>query len=226
MAASPRDAVKPTTVASGEVPAPRVGAPHGALTPSAELTGTLSVEAIAAQIPKTYVVKGMFFSGHVATLGEGFSSITSTLAAPPRLGRYVPFSDYPQSDYLRVSAKAAAKLFPAVSIREALRRLGRRDYGVFAESTFGKVILSVVGDAKAALLRVPMIYTKMAPGDWTVTGEDIDHTTVRIEFAPVYGTWEYQLGQLEGVVQNYGNKPEITVTELPGRRLRFDVSFS
>src|SRR5262245_58237229 len=94
---------KTMSVSSGEVPVPRVGAPHTALKPSADLTGGLAVEAIAAQIPKTYVVKGMFFSGHVATLGEAFPTITSTLIAPPRLGRYVPFSDYPQSDYLRVS---------------------------------------------------------------------------------------------------------------------------
>jgi uncharacterized protein (TIGR02265 family) len=217
--------VEACSVVSGDAPIARVGAPPTALTPAVELAGTLPIEAIAGQLPKSYVVKGMFFTAHVAVLGDAFQALTSTLSAPPRFGRYVPFSDYPQADYLRVSAATAAKTFPGLSIREALRRLGRRDFGVFADSTFGKVILSVVGDAKSALLRVPMIYTKMAPGDWTVTGEDSGERCVRIQFAPVYGTWEYQLGQLEGVVLNYGNQPEITVTELPARGLRFDVEY-
>lgn len=192
--------------------------------PSTELTGTLDVEGIARGIPRSYVVKGMFFSGLVSALGEEFNRVAAMLVAPPRLGRYVPFSDYPQSDYLRVSARVAQKTYPQLSIREALRRLGRRDYDVFAASTFGKVILSVVGDAQTALHKIPMIYMKVAPGDWTVTSEQIDPHTVRLEFAPSYGTWEYQLGQIEGVVMNFRASPTIIVSEIPDRRLRFDVS--
>lgn len=192
--------------------------------PSTELTGTLDVESIARGIPRSYVVKGMFFSGLVSALGADFDGLAPKLDSPPRLRRYVPFSDYPQSDYLRVSARVAQKTYPNLSIREALRRLGRRDYDVFAESTFGKVILSVVGDAQAALHKIPMIYMKVAPGDWTVTSEQIEPRTVRLEFAPAYGTWEYQLGQLEGVVMNFGASPSVIVSEIPDKRLRFDVS--
>lgn len=213
-------------MSSDDPSALRVGAPGGPIRPATELTGGLAVEPLAAGIPKTYVVKGMFFSAHVAALGSAFAELVPRLDAPPRLGRYVPFSDYPQSDYLRVSAAAAEKAFPGMALREALRRLGRRDYSVFAESTLGKVILSVVGDSKTALLKIPGIYMKVAPGDWTVTGREIESSTVRIEFAPVYGTWEYQLGQLEGVVLNFGDQPLTVVTELPGKKLRFDVSFT
>lgn len=193
--------------------------------PSTQLTGTLDVEATARRIPRTYVLKGMFFSGLVSSLGAEFEALASKLDAPPRLGRYVPFSDYPQSDYLRVSARVAQKTYPNLSIREALRRLGRRDYDVFAGSTFGKIMLSVVGDAQAALHKVPMVYTKVAPGDWTVTSEQIHPRTVRLEFAPSYGSWEYQLGQLEGVVMNFRASPSIIVSEIPDHKLRFDVSY-
>jgi len=193
------------------------------LTPSILLTGTVDSEVIAAQIPSAYQVKGMFFSRLVGQLGADFAAVEPLLQAPPRFGRYVPFSDYPQADYVRVSGATAQKLYPGTPLREALRRLGRDDFGVFASSTFGKVIMAAVGDARSALRKTPYIYEKMAPGGWTVVGEEVDASTVRIAFAPVYGSWEYMLGQLEGVVLNFGGSPVTTVSELPGRKVQFDV---
>ena len=196
------------------------------LTLTDPLAGSLDPEALARAIPKSYLVKGMFFGRLLAQLGPGFASVEPKLDVQPRLGRYVPFSDYPQSDYVRVSTATAQKLFPGVPLREAMRLLGREDFSVFASSTLGKVILAAVGDARSALLRTPYIYMKMAPGDWSVTGEELDARTIRIEFAPVYGTWEYQLGQLEGVVMNYGGEPMTTIHELPGKKIQFDVRYS
>ena len=187
------------------------------------LSGDVDAEALARAIPKTNVVKGMFFTRHVSQLGAGFANVIPLLDAPPRFGKYVPFSDYLQSDYMRVMAAVARKSYARVGLREGMRRLGRDDFNVFGESTFGRVILAIVGDAKAALLKTPGIYMKMAPGDWTVTGEEIEESLVRIEFCPTYGSWEYQLGQLEGVVLKYGVEPTTTITDLPGSRLRYDM---
>ncbi len=193
------------------------------LTPTAVLQGTIDIEATARNIPPTYQVKGMFFSRVLGQLGSGFADVEARLQAPPRLGKYVPFSDYPQADYVRVTGAAAHKIYPGVGLREGLRHLGRDDFAVFAESTFGKVILAAVGDARSALLKTPFIYEKMAPGGWSVTGQELDAQTIRLSFGPVYGSWEYQLGQLEGVVLNFGATPVTTVSELPGRVIQFDV---
>jgi uncharacterized protein (TIGR02265 family) len=193
------------------------------LTPAQYLTGSIDVEATARGIPTTYRVKGMFFARLVEQLGDGFSQVEPQLATPPRFGRYVPFSDYPQSDYVRLTTATAQKLYPNVPLREGVRRLGRDDFNVLATSTIGKITLAAVGDARSVLLKAPFIYEKLAPGGWTVTGEPIDDVTVRIEFAPVYGTWEYTLGQLEGVILNFGGTPRTTVSELPMRKVQFDV---
>jgi uncharacterized protein (TIGR02265 family) len=190
------------------------------------LAGSIDAEAIVASIPKSFLVKGMFFARLLAQLGPGYAAVEPRLEAAPRLGRYLPFSDYPQTDYVRVSTVTAQKLFPNVPLREAMRLLGREDFSVFAASTLGKVILAVVGDTRSAFLRTPFIYMKMAPGDWVVTSEVLDEKTMRIEFAPVYGTWEYLLGQLEGVVMNYGGDPTTTIRELPGKKIQFDVAYA
>jgi uncharacterized protein (TIGR02265 family) len=196
------------------------------LTLGNRLSGSIDAEAIAQGIPKTFLVKGMFFARLLAQLGPGYSTIEPRLQAAPRFGRYLPFSDYPQSDYVRVSTTAAQKVFPNVPLREAMRLLGREDFSVFAASTLGKVILAVVGDSRSAFLRTPFIYMKMAPGDWVVTSEELDERTIRIEFAPVHGIWEYLLGQLEGVAMNYGGDPTTTIRELPGKKVQFDVRYA
>ena len=54
-----------------------------------------------------------------------FANLIMYSAALTVAGRYVPFTDYPQADYIRVSVAAAQKLHPTRSLREALRRLGR-----------------------------------------------------------------------------------------------------
>jgi uncharacterized protein (TIGR02265 family) len=164
----------------------------------------------------------MFFARLAGQLGDGFAELTPRLSAPPKLGRYVPFTDYPQADYVRLTAATAQKLYPSVALREGLRRLGRDDFNVLATSTIGKVILAAAGDARSVLLKAPFIYDKLSRG-LTVTGEALDEATVRISFSPVYGSWEYTLGQLEGAILNFGGTPVTTVSELPGKTVQFDV---
>src|SRR5690348_8551194 len=92
------------------------------------LTGDFDAEATALAIPKSFVVKGMFFSRHVAQLGSDFDKVAAGLEAPPRFGRYVPFSDYLQRDYMRVITAVSRKVYPRLGLREAMRRLGRDDF--------------------------------------------------------------------------------------------------
>lgn len=192
-------------------------------TPEDVLRGDVDVEAKARGIPLSYVVKGMFFSRLRARVGDSWSQVESKLARPPRLGYFVPFTDYLQADYMRVASFVAAKTYPQFPLREALRRLARDDFGVFADSTFGKVVLAAVGDVHKALMTAPMSYSKMASGDWVITGTEVAENTVRIEFFPDPGAWEYQLGQFEGLVLHYRAKPVITVSEPEPNRVRFDI---
>jgi uncharacterized protein (TIGR02265 family) len=190
---------------------------------SEPLEGDYDAERRAHEIPASYVLKGMFFSRLVERLGSGWGSAAQRLSRPPRAGRYLAFSDYPQSDYERLSAEVARKLHPAQGLREAVRRLARDDFDVFAESTFGRVLLAVVGDARSALLKVPYVYSKVAPGDWQVSAEELDGARVRIEFVPNFGSWEYLVGQIEGIVVAFGGSPTLSVELLPGNHLRIDV---
>jgi len=203
------DAVRTTVVHPGDI-----------------LAGDIDIEERVREIPSSYLVKGMFFARLAEQLGADWSLIEGQLLRAPRGGRYVAFKDYPQADYMRLSVFLARKVHPRQSMREGIRRLARKDFDVFAGSTFGKVVLAVVGDARTALLKTPFVYGKMTSGDQVVEGFELDPHTVRIEFRPQYGSWEYVLGQLEGVAGHYGRPPVVTVSELPERTLRLDVQHS
>ena len=191
--------------------------------PDDPISGTFDVDATARLFTRAHLVKGMFFNRLLAVLGPSFGDLVPSLEAPPRLGKYLPFSDYPQGDYLRVAVAVAERSYPAWSLREGIRRLSRADFKVFADSTLGKVLLAVAGDVHAALINVPSTYTKVTSANWTITGEAIDQGAVTITFAPLLGPWEFQLGQLEGVVLAFGKTPSVRVMELPKGAVRFDV---
>jgi uncharacterized protein (TIGR02265 family) len=193
------------------------------LTPGSPFEGSADVEAIIATIPRSYVVKGMFCSRFIELLGADYRAVEPQLLAAPRAGRFVPFKDYPQADYMRLSAAAALKRFPRVGLREAVRCLARDDLATFASSMFGKVVLALAGDARSTLLRTPDAYARVAPGAG-VTAADIDTSTTRILFAGYRGMPEYTIGQFEGVVLSFGGSPTTVVRDLGGDRLAFDVT--
>lgn len=186
------------------------------------LEGTVDVEPIVASFPPSYTVKGMFCTRFTELLGDDFRAVSSRLSSPPRAGRYVPFKDYPQSDYTLLTVAAAVKLFPKKSLREGLRCVARDDLRTFAASMFGKIVLAVAGDARATLLRVPDAYKHVAPGP-RVRAEELDASTVRVLFEQHRGIPEYLVGQMEGVVLAFGHTPTVTVRALPGTTLAFDV---
>ena len=186
------------------------------------LEGALDVEAIVASFPPSYTVKGMFCNRFTELLGRDFEGLVANLAMPPRGGRYVPFKNYPQADYTRLSVATAAKLFPERSLREGLRRVARDDFRIFAASMFGKIVLAVAGDARATLLRVPVAYEHVAPGP-AVRAEELDAATVRVVFERYHGIVEYLVGQFEGVVLAFGHTPRVIVRKLADATLAFDV---
>ncbi len=195
------------------------------LRPEAPLSGSLDIDAIVAAFPPTFTVKGMFVQRYTALLDEDYSKVVPNLTAAPRGGRYVAFKDYPQSDYTRIVAAAAAKLFPALPLSEAVRRVARDDMETFATSVFGKVVMTLVGDPLSALRHLPDTWARMAPGP-NVWSEELDARTIRIVFRRHRGIVEYTLGQLEGVVLAYNRAPIVTVRRLAPETVAFDVVHS
>jgi uncharacterized protein (TIGR02265 family) len=187
------------------------------------LEGDIGAAVRAVVLPANYVVKGMFFSRLKGRLEDCWEEVAPTLLEPPRFGHYVPFTDYPQRDYLTLAILIAERFYTEVGTREGLRRLARDDFGVFSGSTFGRIVLTAVGDVHKALLTMADVYGKMASGDWQVKGTEVDASTVALEWWPMYGSWEYQLGQIEGLVLHYGVDYRIEVSTPRESHFRFEI---
>jgi len=190
------------------------------------LQGSYDVEAEIRSIPPSYGVKGMFFERLVLVLGSDFEHAAKTLEKPPTNGRYLAFRDYPGRDFARLAAAAGRKVYPRLGLREAIRRIALDDFEVFADSTIGKVTLAVASNARSVLNKVPFIYRSLAPGDWDIAAEDVGEQTVRLDFRPFVGRWEYAVGQFEGAVLHYVERSVIHVYELERGHVRFDVEHS
>lgn len=200
--------------------------PDFQLTPDVPIRLDVDLEWAVSRTGNSYRVKGMFLNPLVKQLGTAWEALSKELDHPPRMGRYLPFKDYPQRDMTRLMYHLGRREFPGVSAFEAFRRLSRNDFGVFAASTLGRVVLSTIRDPIGALLKLPEVYVKVAPGEWTFHAEQVARDQVELRFGPAPGIWSAQLGQVEAIVQHFQAEPEVAIFRDEERddRLRFLIS--
>ena len=198
--------------------------PPGNVTPSQTLGENVSVHELFKDFPRTHTVKGMFLARMVTELGSAWDTVEGDLIAPPRWGKYLPFADYPMIDQGILSFAAAARRHPRLPLGEAVRRLARDDIQVFLQSTVGRITASVVDGARSALLAVPLGYKHTVKGCW-YEAEATGERSVRLVLHDLGGAWGYQLGQLEGIVMNWGGTPRTTCAQLDARRRSFTIGW-
>jgi uncharacterized protein (TIGR02265 family) len=185
------------------------------------LGGDVDLDALLDETPTYFTVKGMFIGGVAAELSQKvWKDLQAKLEAPPKLGRYVPFSDYPVRDFQRVMGALARSRYADVGTREGFRRAGRKTFPTFiGGSTIGKVMVSVVGSAQGALLKYPDSYHLAAKGG-IATAQATGPTSVSVRWDEYSGSSEFALGLLEGVVLHYGGRPRARVTVVTTPRAR------
>ncbi|WP_437980494.1 DUF2378 family protein [Sorangium sp. So ce117] len=201
--------------------------PNGAsfeVRPSDPLLGNIDIDAVVAGVPESYAMKGMFFNALAATLGERFAQVVSTLSSPPRGGLYLPFSDYPTRDFLRLYDAAARLSHPNRSSREGYRRLARQQVGAFRESALGRITMHLATDPGAALMRYTGSLGALVKGP-LARARQLGPSEVQIDISCHRGTLEYPLGNFEALVMGYGAKPTISVEVRGAETLQFLVSW-
>lgn len=190
------------------------------------LQNDFDAEERFAKFPTDFTLKGLFFPRLVLMLGDGWSKLEPTLLAPPRFGKYFPFSDYPQVDYSRLTYAVAKKCFPRLPLREAARRVARRDFEVFADSRVGGVMLSMLGGVDSALLKFPQMMGIVLSGG-SCKGTRIDDRTVRLEWDNFLGWLDcYSIGTIEGIVSHFGHAATIEVRMQKYGYATYDVRWS
>jgi uncharacterized protein (TIGR02265 family) len=108
----------------------------------------LDVESFVAGIPATAMVKGVFPAAVAAAARRRGLRLVNVRP------RYHAFVEVPLREYVPMLVQASAGLYPTLTPRQALRKLGRASYDAFATSMFGRVLLSGIVDMKSGLQMV------------------------------------------------------------------------
>jgi len=180
--------------------------------PDTPLTGSVDAEARFDRFPSDFAVKGMFLS-RMASLAppQVLDRVRPKLVKAPSLGRYLPFADYPQVDYSRLTHAVATELYRHVDVPEGMRRLARHDIQTFAASQVGKIMLALARDANGAVLKLPEMYRAALRGG-SVEATRLDEHRVSLRFEDFYGWLDcYPIGTVEGLAQHFGESCEIDV---------------
>jgi uncharacterized protein (TIGR02265 family) len=98
----------------------------------------LDTDAALAAIPESATMKGMFLAGLVEAAKQGGVTL------PSARDRYVPFRPYPLREHAQLLLETGKKLWPDLSTRQALRKLGRGATRVVLQSIVGRVMVGSV----------------------------------------------------------------------------------
>jgi uncharacterized protein (TIGR02265 family) len=165
----------------------------------------LDVAAHIRAMPPNARIKGMYPMAIV----DGARA--RGLSLPTARERYVAFQDVPAREYATLLVEAAGAFFPELTLRSALRKLGRASRDVFAQSVVGRVVLSAASDLPGALAACAKAYAISLPPARAEVRELAEHRAV-FALANVYNFLDsHHVGVLEGIAHGCGAHVEARV---------------
>ena len=175
----------------------------------------IDVAAAIASTPTDVTVKGMFFSMIERALLQKGLEIN---------GRHAGFRDYPMVELMRFQVEACGRLYPHLSQREGLRRLGWSSYETFVQSAVGRIVF---GNAS----RDPMDVAKLAAKGYrhaASEGDALLHVVadnhVLLHLTKVWNFPDaYQVGAVEGALAHLGYRGEVRVFNIATAEAVLDI---
>lgn len=196
------------------------------VTPDVSLEHELDVEERIARTPAQFTIKGMFLLRHMRPLGASYAELRPLLREPPEGDRYQPFADYPHVDHARLTVAVAARLFPTVSLAEAVRRIERHMAEVFVSSNLGRAVSALAASPAAALKLYPVAWRHSQSGG-VVTAHEVGRGRVRVEVRRAAPWLDCGvLGSIEGTVVLFGKRPIVEVELLSDFDANYDVTWT
>ena len=165
----------------------------------------LDVNAHLEAMSPNGTIKGMFPAGVV----EACRLRGRTIADARE--RYLPFQDYPLREWVLILAGAAPILFPRVSIRMALRKLGRGTYDAYVKSMVGKITFGMSADFASALTATAKSYAIVLPPS-RVEILSIEPSRATLRFTDVANFLDsHHVGVLEGIGHAFATRIDVKV---------------
>ena len=165
----------------------------------------LDVQPYITSCAPALAAKGMFFSC-ITRLAREKSGL--------EVGNehYPAFKNYSMTEWLILLPECAQLAYPHLPLRAALFEIGGHVYRTFAESTIGRVVMSMAGrDTADAVRLVPRAFESVGtPAKVRLVEQE--RTRAVVEFRD---TWDYpdcyMAGILAGGARSYGQTPRVRV---------------
>lgn len=158
----------------------------------------LDVDEALRSIPATATISGMF----LAPLAIEAKRIGVVL--PSARERYVPYRFYPLVEHAQMLIETCDRVYPAMPLRQALRRLGRGAPRALVASTLGKVVFASadgVADVVDALAKAYPLNARPSRTELLERGNN--HVIVRLEEVH-YFLDSHHVGAFEGALKYAG----------------------
>jgi hypothetical protein len=156
-------------------------------------------------IPADATISGMF----IAPLALEAKRLGVHL--PTARDRYVPYRFYPLLEHAKVLVETCERIYPALSIRQGLRKLGRGAPKALVASTLGKVVLASAEGVHEVLDAMAKAYPLNArPSRVEVVERGAGRAVVRLEQVH-YFIDSHHVGAFEGALRYAGVEGRVLI---------------
>jgi uncharacterized protein (TIGR02265 family) len=156
-------------------------------------------------VPSDHGVRGLYFNSILLN-----ASARGVAISPVR--NYVDFKHYPVREWLEFMIEAAQRCHPGLSLRGAVRRMGRIAYPAFAASMVGRVMFGILGNDIARVMKIASKGYDCSLTHARVIIVAADSHSVRVRFEHSYAFIDaYQVGVFEGAFEACKRQGEVYV---------------
>jgi uncharacterized protein (TIGR02265 family) len=156
-------------------------------------------------VPSEHGVRGMFFNSIIDE-----AEARGVAISPAR--NYVDFKHYPVREWLELLLESAGRCHRGLSLRGAVRRMGRLAYPAFAASMVGRVMFGVLGNDIARVMKIASKGYDCSLTHAKVVIVANGAHSVRVRFEHSYAFIDaYQVGVFEGALAACKRRGEVHV---------------
>jgi uncharacterized protein (TIGR02265 family) len=175
----------------------------------------LDAEAAVLAVPEDALVRGFMTIPMIAEakkLGMSWQ--------PPR-ARYIPFNFYPLREHVQMLVWHCTALFPDLSLREALRKLGRGAPNALLGSTVGKVTMGSAEGVRDIVTAFTKAYElSLQPCSTEIIRDGRRHIIVSLASVPYFLDCHH-VGAFEGAMKRAGVRGTVAINVLSNAAAHF-----
>jgi uncharacterized protein (TIGR02265 family) len=144
---------------------------------------------------------------------------------PSARDRYVPFKFYPLREHARLLLETCAAIYPSVSPRQALRKIGHHAPSALLSSTLGKVMLGSAEGVHDAVGAMAKAYAVNVPTARVTVREQGEHHAILSLEGVSYFLDSHHVGVFEGVLRHAGVEGAVTISVQDRANARFKLTW-